>query len=288
MLCGYPVSLSGGTVVACGQCMNCRVNRKRFWVGRILAEAIFHPQASSFWTLTYAEECVPTVGSGMFADAYTLRAKALANFFKRWRVRKPAKEVFRYFAVGEYGDKKGRPHYHVCAFGPRLDITLEDRVSSCWSSVLDGDPPRVEVAELLPERAAYCAGYTVKKLRKDDVEGRDGLLPGQEDEFFRVSRKPPLGAAFISHMADAHFTLPAARAMAMSGDVLKEFRVGNRRYPIGRYWVQWLRSQLNVPTPPAEDPYERYEDYDERVEAAKGRAQKLFRQYRARKRSPDF
>ena len=259
--------------------MNCRVNRRRFWTGRILAEAAYQPM-SSFWGLTYAPEFVPTVGSGPYADALTLKPSDLTNFLKRWRRHKPEDEEFRFFAVGEYGEL-GRPHWHIVAFGPRIDSALEDRIRKAWSvwdqkcekHTLLG---RVSVSELIPERAAYCAGYTIKKLTKAND---NRLLQGQHPELFRVSRRPPLGYKLFEDIGHTAHTRNGSWKLAVEGDVQKEFRHQGARYPLGRYWVQKLREVLDVPTPEYKDPRDLDPNYEVRLEAAKAKERKLQRRY---------
>ena len=265
-------------MVPCQRCMNCRVNRRRFWTGRILAEAQYQPM-SSFWGLTYAPEHVPTVGSGPYADALTLKPADLTNFIKRWRKLKPEHETFRYFAVGEYGEL-GRPHYHVVAFGPRVDLSLEDRIRKAWS-VLDEQGERrvlgrVSVSELIPERAAYCAGYTIKKLTKRDD---NRLLDGQLPEFFRVSRRPPLGYLLFHDIARSVHTRSGSIKLALEGDVPKEFRASQNRYPLGRYWIQKLREVLDVEAPPYRSPEDLDPTYPERLERAKAQNNRLTKKY---------
>lgn len=281
MLCASPVELSEGFSVPCGNCPNCRINRKRFWTGRMIAEASYCP-ASSFWGLTYAPETVPIVQSGPFAGAMTLDPRDLTNFIKRWRRLKPKDESFRYFAVGEYGDEGHRPHYHLVAFGPRLDVALEDRIRRAWSYV-DAQGTRrvigrVSVSEFRPERAAYCAGYTIKKLTKPNDYR---LLDGQHPEFFRVSRQPPLGHRLMEDIGRSCYTRSGSYLLAETGDVPHEFRIEKKRYPIGRYWIEKLREMLDVEKPQAKTNAERYPDYPERLARAKAQAAKARRQSRA-------
>jgi len=66
---------------------------------------------SLFVTLTYDDDHL------FFADGSNpvLNFKDLRDYFKR--VRKENKSLkFKYFAVGEYGEKYGRPHFHFIAF----------------------------------------------------------------------------------------------------------------------------------------------------------------------------
>lgn len=282
MLCARPVTLKEGFSVPCGDCFNCRINKKRFWTGRILAEMAY-TEHTSFWGLSYAPEHVPSVKSGPFAGALTLNVSDARNFIKRWRIlrdRDPLykKEGFRFFLVGEYGDQGFRPHYHVVAFGPRLDVRLEDRVRRAWSVRNDKGEleliGRVDVQPMEIRHAAYCAGYTLKKLTK---ENDFRLLDGQRPEFFRVSRKPPLGAALFEDIARSTYTRSGTIALGETGDVPNEFRYESRRYPLGRYWITKLREELGV-EPTKKTNEERYPDYAERLREAKRKEAKNRRQ----------
>ena len=276
MLCANPTKLTGGLEVPCGRCMNCRVNRQRFWTGRILAEAAYQPH-STFWTLTYDEDTVPRIEEGPYRGALTLRSADLRNFIKRWRKLKPANETFRYFAVGEYGDMFQRPHYHLVAFGPVLNLELESRVARIWGN------GRISVSELVPERAAYCAGYTIKKMTKSDDYR---LFEGQEPEFYRVSRKPPLGHDLMVDIARTAHSKSGAFLIARNEDVPKEFRIGGRRFAIGRYWVRKLREvigdvpqEANLGKIKAE---QATPEYRERLAKAKEKEEKIYRAHRRR------
>ena len=96
----------GNMPVACGYCDPCRINRRRLWSHRMILESFGHP-ASCFLTLTYNDDNLPQDGS--------LKPDDLQLFIKRLRSRLVYK--FRYYAVGEYGDDNGRPHFHGAIFG---------------------------------------------------------------------------------------------------------------------------------------------------------------------------
>ena len=292
MLCAFPIELRAGLHVPCNQCMNCRINRRRLWTGRMLAEAAFEPNAS-FWTLTYADEYVPVVSSGPFAGSLTLSPRDLTLFLKRYRKQNP-QESLRYFAVGEYGEEGTfRPHLHVVAYGPRLDVGLLERVGKAWSQ--EGElMGRVTAEPLLPQRAAYCAGYSVKKMT--GVEDHR-LLPGQVPEFVRMSRKPPLGHRLINRLCGQSFwesepnwaqpvvyTRSGAIKMASEGDVPKEFRYQGTRYPIGRYWISKMREVLDVE--PKKQSAADEPDYEERLAKAKEKEAQLRRRFRDKTRGP--
>jgi hypothetical protein len=65
---------------------------------------------------------VPTTENGL----QTLRKTDLQKFFKR--LRKLTHEKISYYAVGEYGDKTQRPHYHIILFNGNCNS-----VESAWN-----------------------------------------------------------------------------------------------------------------------------------------------------------
>ena len=95
--------------VPCKDCWRCRSNRVNDYVGRALAEA-----AASDWTacitLTYAPR-------DDLSDK-VLTPRHFQDFIRSLRKRGHRnKNKLRYLAVGEYGDKKGRSHFHAILYG---------------------------------------------------------------------------------------------------------------------------------------------------------------------------
>src|SRR5262245_3419401 len=94
--------------VACGQCIRCRVRKKRSWTGRVLLEASEQlakgRPAGRVLTLTYAPGNDPGVLLKNDVDA----------FLRRYVV---AHGSARFLYSGEYGEIEGRPHWHVILFG---------------------------------------------------------------------------------------------------------------------------------------------------------------------------
>lgn len=165
--------MSGQYWYPCGQCMPCRVRRRQEWAARILLESRCH-EASTFWTLTYEH------------DPVQLHFEDLTAFLKSFRkVRR-----FRYFAVGEYGDQRGRPHFHAVLFG--VDLSYYKELLSKW------DNGFIQGAELNEQRAQYVARYTTKKLNGNLAE-KDNRTP----ESARMSRRPGVGQTFCSKLAAA-------------------------------------------------------------------------------------
>lgn len=104
--------------VPCGKCPNCLKRRVESWAFRLDQESKLHSK-QFFITLTYNSDHVPLTPNTFL----TLRKKDLQKFFKRLRKRTGAK--LRYYAVGEYGTKHKRPHYHLILFSDNKCTELD-------------------------------------------------------------------------------------------------------------------------------------------------------------------
>lgn len=221
MICKKPF-VQSNHAYGCGQCLPCRLNRRRLWTHRIILEALVHP-ASSFVTLTYAPENVPDKGS--------LNPVDLQKFLKRLRFNSVQK--LRFFGVGEYGDLTQRPHYHLALFGlGKLDTPLVDQ---SWGLGY------VYLGDLTLQSAQYVAGYVTKKMTAKD----DPRLQGRYPEFARMSNRPGIGALSIQQVADALSNRHGWDEISTLGDVPHSLRHGGSVYPLGRYLRSKLRKAMN-------------------------------------------
>lgn len=220
-MCARPFR-QGVAEYGCGQCLPCRMNRKRLWVSRLMLEAQLHSQ-SLFVTLTYSPENLPAGGSVQVRDAQL--------FLKRLRSRVAPVPV-RYFIVGEYGSHTWRPHYHAVLFGA-VDL---DAVVSAWGL------GHVHIGNLTPQSAAYTVSYAVKRLSRVG----DPRLDGRAPEFARMSLKPGIGAGAMAAVGDAVVSRGGARFVAESGDVPSVVRSG-QLWPLGRYLRRKLREEVGSP-----------------------------------------
>ncbi|AXH77002.1 MAG: replication initiator protein [Microviridae sp.] len=124
--------------VPCGKCPACAARRTSAWSFRLLQEDK-HAESSHFITLTYDTQHAPISQNGFMA----LDKRDLQLFFKRLRKahskgvqhgrpqtigqqRSPGQAKqhvsLKYYAVGEYGGKSYRPHYHIILFNAKVEL----------------------------------------------------------------------------------------------------------------------------------------------------------------------
>jgi len=230
MFCRNPYVIRGHAF-GCGQCVPCRVNRRRVWTHRIMLEAAGH-EHNTFLTLTYNDENLPENG--------TLIPRDLTLFLKRLRAK--VGEGIRYYAVGEYGDKSERPHYHAAMFGLqgcRRTVTSPNRKGYCCDicellSQLWGKG-NVFSGTLTSESAGYIAGYVTKKLTHKD----DPRLGGRYPEFARMSLKPGIGLNMMDEVAST-----LLQHDFDGEDVPTSLQHGRNKWPLGRYLRRNLRKRI--------------------------------------------
>lgn len=229
-----------GCAYPCGRCPVCLHNRRRVWAHRLQLEACCHEE-SSFVTLTYNEGSVAANGS--------LRPEDVQGWLKRLRSR-VAPGRFRFYLVGEYGDKTNRPHYHCILFGfatcsrgrtHRSGISLEPRWMDCCDICrLVGDTwsfGNVDLGQVTKDSCGYIAGYVVKKMtRYDDVR-----LNGRNPEFCRMSLRPGIGADFSWEFASSAMEFQLDRIMP---DVPLSLVNAGQQKPLGRYIRRKFREAL--------------------------------------------
>lgn len=192
------------TEVACGQCIECRLERSRQWATRIVHEASLH-DANSFITLTYSDLDLPSDGS--------LDVRDWQLFAKRLRKRVGP---FRYFHCGEYGSVTERPHYHACLFGVDFaddrvlhsneggnDLYVSRTLEEVWGKGF------TMVGEVSFESAAYVARYCTKKVTGERakehyefVDRSTGEVIDRKPEYATMSRRPGVGRGWLDKYSD--------------------------------------------------------------------------------------
>lgn len=190
----------------CRHCVGCRLDKSREWANRIVMEQVYHEE-SWFLTLTYDDEHLPPAfptdpSTGEILSVHgTLVKKDLQNFLKRLRFN--SKQVFRYYAAGEYGTSTFRPHYHILIFGFHLDdlkllrdnfqgqpYYTSDFISKCWPFGFH------ILGRVTWQSAAYVARYTMKKATHG-FDKRYYEAAAIEPEFQTMSLRPAIGRRYL-------------------------------------------------------------------------------------------
>ena len=169
-------------VYPCGVCLPCRMTQKRTWVFRMMLELECH-ELACFVTLTYEDTYLPKDKS-VSRPEFRQFMKNMHKYYKG----------LRYYAVGEYGEKTWRPHYHLLLFG----VSKHERriIEKCWSTNGKNRGRRgslkgiVHIGDVNEKSIRYVAGYTANKLlgRQKRIAAR-----GLKKEFTSVCQRPALG-----------------------------------------------------------------------------------------------
>ena len=195
--------------VPCGKCVRCRKFRSYDWVKRLDIEKR-SARTSYFITLTYDEDNIPCK-----RGVKTLWKKDLQDFMKRIRrAQEREYEIYqnygltfpldkrekdkwieyeelrkvnfvhdqlRYFAVGEYGSKTFRPHYHLILFNfSPIQIRNLDKYWKFGS---------VKVGTVTPASMAYCSNYI--------MEGDNNENSWRDKQFNLMSKRPYMGYEYV-------------------------------------------------------------------------------------------
>lgn len=166
--------------VPCGYCPACVNRRASGWSFR-LAQEERHSTSAYFVTLTYDNDHVPASKNNYL----TLKKKHVQLYFKNLRKRhdttkfhtsKNGRRVrvtvrnkhIKYFAVGEYGGKFSRPHYHAIIFN--ADVA---KVAEAWVDSKGQCRGSIHIGYVSYASIGYCMKYISKpakvgKHKRDD------------------------------------------------------------------------------------------------------------------------
>lgn len=194
----HPKSSGIRMLVGCGYCLGCRVAHSRMWVSRLVHESYEHENVW-FLTMTYDDEHLFQYGlhPSLNPPDVTLFLKSLRKYYGK----------LRYFYCGEYGEKFGRPHYHMILFGPKIDdlkvysregdhtLYTSNTITSKWGN------GSVLISLASPATMAYTCGYAAKKFFGPDASLYYSSR-GQVPPFVRMSLKPGIGANYVRKYSD--------------------------------------------------------------------------------------
>lgn len=196
-------------------------------------EAQLHEQ-NSFITLTYDDEHLPPNGSLRYRD-FQLFMKRYRKYFQKTRSARISASIrlahqlrippsadmgasppspLRFYAAGEYGDKRQRPHFHACIFGHDWEdkkyftttkagakLYTSEKLKQLWAQ------GHATTGALTFESAAYTARYIMKKITGDHtasyekIDPETGEIIEQRKEFNTMSRRPGIGQKWLTKFA---------------------------------------------------------------------------------------
>jgi len=203
-MCISPTNLPNGQLVACRKCWQCEERIIDDWVGRCIAEKKSSRKAHSV-TLTYGRD---ENGSPDHLRAAVLTYSDVQTYIKLLR-----KHGYpcRYFAVGEYGSKKQRTHWHLLIFWQENHPPLE----KLGARIIEEHWPHGKsfYENVYPETIRYVCKYILKDK-------------GTYQSHLAMSKKPPLGHDHFMKLAARYVKQGIApQNLAYSfGDVIKHGR----------------------------------------------------------------
>lgn len=226
--------------IECGKCTGCRDKHAASWTHRLIQESKFHLKMC-FITLTYAPAYLPEHNTLVKRDLQ-LFFKAVRNHYRDDLDEDGNPIRFRYFAVGEYGEKGNRAHYHIIMFG--LDFVDDRRPAGIGaagdkmyrSATLDvlWGKGMVRVGSVTPNSCGYVAQYAFKKVKGNEagdfyrwVDEFTGETGEREREFALMSTHPGIGRLHYDRYGDQ---------MYQRGSII----IAGKEKPISRYFDRCL------------------------------------------------
>lgn len=152
--------------VPCGHCIQCLKDWQTSWTFRLTQE-MKRCVLPVFITLTYNDEHLPIGDVDGEPQSVVLKSD-VQKFIKRLRrYGGNLMEDCRYFALGEYGSRTNRSHYHIVLMAPNLKYVSEIRplVEKAWS--LNGEMfGFISVNFCTQKRVHYVCKYMNKLDRR--------------------------------------------------------------------------------------------------------------------------
>lgn len=211
-MCTNRRQFADGRTAVCGRCEACRSQKFDDWIGRQIAEGVMS-HGVEFVTLTFGD----TLRMGERIENLGARFLQYGDVQKYLHRLRYYCDV-RYFIAGEYGEKKGRGHWHLMLFYQDErrppDQYFEKRYFQTTGRDAQGrdyplvDRPDKSVKLLWPHGTVYwkkvedpSSPAAYKYVTKYAVKGLKGFREEGEQDDFRQSRRPPLGAKYFIELA---------------------------------------------------------------------------------------
>lgn len=220
--------------VPCGRCILCLKRKRDEWTIRLLEETKV-ARSGLFVTLTYNEEFVP-----WGENERTLCKTDLRNYLKRLRISQQRYIIFkhpteykqimedwpiRFFATGEYGTEKERPHYHILLYN--IYHGCRGYVVQSWQKNKE-QIGNVHIGQIELRSIRYGVSDMINRINQEK---------GKETSFNTMSKKPGIGSCYIDKNRQMHIArdLPT---MVVNGVTVKL-----PRFYAERIFTRWTRER---------------------------------------------
>lgn len=217
-----------GIFVRCGRCEPCIEQRSKEWAVRLGLD-MDRAETAYFVTLTYDDselaklkvghldseiEYLP--GEAPCQDDYSsmvpkldkshlrhflmnlrnYQERGMPNHYHGKKVSQIALKApkFKYFAVGEYGTRTNRPHWHILFFNVPYDmVNFEKVVTFAWGKGF------TYFGTVTMSSITYTVGYMLKNLHKKCIrlmsKGIGGMYASEKVEYHQARMKPVVRVA---------------------------------------------------------------------------------------------
>ena len=230
--------------VPCGKCQSCRLDYSKEWMQRCMLEQQLW-EHNEMLTLTYNDDNLPTqqgidTKTGEVIEQPTLNKEDVQKFLKNlrryWKYHYDQENI-RFYMCGEYGDLKGRPHYHLLMFNFEVHdkefFKYSKKGFKMYHSQVIEDiwgKGHIELNEVNADTCAYVARYIMKKQKgpgaKEAYE-----IKGQVPEYTNGSRKPGIGGMYFELNKDKIYNTDKIYLQTGKGiDIIKPSKYYDRLY----------------------------------------------------------
>lgn len=148
--------------VPCGKCPGCLTSRSNSWQFRLTQQDKISLH-SHFITLTYGDNDAPGIGKLTPNGHNSIHKPDYQKFMKLLRHHSPKNIPISYFACGEYGSRRERPHFHAIIFNADPEL-----IKKSWHHGF------VHIGSVTGASIAYTLKYMHKArtVPKDDTDDR--------------------------------------------------------------------------------------------------------------------
>lgn len=263
MNCPKPIFReSAGGLVSCGRCHQCREVKKAQKMTRLILEGKKHEHVL-FVTLTYNDTFLPrdvfcpVTGVVLYSHPFGCLDKRHLQLFNKRLLKKFPPRTVRYWCVGEYGEKRWRPHYHGIYWG--IPFKKRQAFYDCWTDPVTKEPycdPRRLTVE--PPRdewdvGRYVSSYIQKGLTSSSDYKQEGFtgksnaerLEGRPPEFANVVSKG-VGLGFVEDYCRAMASASALRYIADYRDIPRTILIDGKKMPLDRYMREKIIEKLSI------------------------------------------